>query len=72
MIELSGFYGNQLIELLRYIEKDFIKQGNEMQEITEKLELQGNVIRSKSSRRQANKCYILSDLFSEYLHYIGL
>ena len=25
MIELSGFYGNQLIELLRYIEKDFIK-----------------------------------------------
>lgn len=72
MIELSGFYGNQLIELLRYIEKDFIKQGNEMQEITEKLELQGNVIRSKSSRRQANKCYKLSDLFSEYLHYIGL
>ena len=36
MIELSGFYGNQLIELLRYIEKDFIKEGNEMQEITEK------------------------------------
>ena len=72
MIELSGFYGNQLIELLRYIEKDFIKQGNEMQKITEKLELQGNVIRSKSSRRQANKCYKLSYLFSEYLHYIGL
>ena len=72
MTELSGFYGNQLIELLRYIEKDFIKQGNEMQKITEKLELQGNVIRSKSSRRQANKCYKLSYLFSEYLHYIGL
>lgn len=72
MIELSGFYGNQLIKLLRYIEKDFIKQGNEMQEITEKLELQGNVIRSKSSRRQANKCYKLSCLFSEYLRYIGL
>ena len=51
MIELSGFYGNQLIELLRYIEKDFIntdKIENKKSSVDELIDLMGeNIIEYK-------------------------